>query len=137
MKKSLSQKLADNLAYYVADPAKRRCSDGKQCRYSGKTIGKKTVGCFVGRFMSAKDRIIADANIISLRSLIEKSKSLGIKLPKIIRENEPIIYSFQVLHDSADNWGERGLSRIGKYELKRIIETHSLEEKFFDEFLVD
>ena len=138
MKKSLSEKLAENLAYYTVNPYKRRCSSELgRCKYSGTSVGKMTKGCFVGSLMSAKDRIKADQNFSSVGNLIEGAESVGIKLPKIISENKGIMTAFQSLHDELDNWTPKGLSRTGKIMLKSIIEKHSLEIQYFEKFLVE
>jgi hypothetical protein len=138
MKKNLSEQLADNLAYYVNNPNKRCASEMGMCYYSGKTAGKNTVGCFVGRLMKPKDRIKADDyGLGSVCSLINDAPSHGIKLPKIIINNWAVMGVFQKLHDGGENWNEKGLSANGKSELRYIISKHNLDAKYFDKFLVD
>lgn len=139
MKKSLSEQLADNLAYYVNDPNKR-CTDGMFCRYSGKSINKNTQGCFVGKLLSPKDRLKADEGLTNIgtnvSSLCEHAEKLGIKLPKLIKDNERIMRSFQSLHDHNRSWNDTGLTNIGKHTLIDIIKTYNLEKKYFEKFLV-
>jgi len=137
MKKNLSKALADNLAYYVNNPNKRCASEMGMCYYSGKTAGKNTVGCFVGRLMKPKDRIKADDyGLGSVCSLIKNAPSHGIKLPKIIVDNKDLMGRFQVLHDSSENWGEKGLNADGKSELCSIISRYKLELQYFKKFLI-
>ena len=138
MKKNLSKALADNLAYYVNNTDKRCRTDHGRCSYSGKTIGKNTVGCFVGRLMKPKDRIKADEfGFGSVDNLIEEAPSHGIKLPKIIATNKDLMGSFQRFHDSSENWDERGLNTYGKSELRSIILKFELDVQYFEKFLVD
>ena len=138
--KELSKKLADNLAYYVNDP-KKRCSDGTVCKYSGVSVNKKTKGCFVGKLLSPKDRLKADNGLNALGSSVSSlclhGKRLGIKIPKIIKNNLTIMMAFQGFHDCYLNWKENGLSDRGKYELLQIIEANKLHKKYFKKFLVD
>jgi hypothetical protein len=134
MKKSLSQKLAENLAYFVNDP-KKRCAVGGECKYSGVTLNLKTKGCFVGSLLAPKDRLLADAGGLSTSyELITNGPKLGIKLPKIVSENQQLMKKFQMLHDDDNYWRKTGLSDEGKDELKRIIALHDLEKKYFDKF---
>jgi len=140
MEKSLSEQMADNLAYYVNDP-KKRCANDNDCYYSGKTINKKTQGCFVGRLLTPEDRLKADSGLESgssgVSSLIANSGELGIKIPKVIKDNERLMNRFQKLHDCNEFWTETGLSDEGKTTLYMIIDDFGLEEKFFEKFLVD
>lgn len=53
MEKTLSEQLADNLAYYVNDTSKR-CTNGTNCYYSGETAKKDSEGCFVGRLLTPR-----------------------------------------------------------------------------------
>jgi hypothetical protein len=136
MEKSLSEQLADNLAYYVNDP-KKRCVNDTSCYYSGETAKKDSEGCFVGRLLSAKDRLKADENCVgSVGSLIIQAKDFGIKLPKVIKENRLLMIEFQGFHDDKDNWSETGLSNQGKAILIDIIKRYNLEVKYFEKFLV-
>jgi hypothetical protein len=138
MKKNLSEQLADNLAYYVNNTDKRCRTDHGKCSYSGKTIGKNTVGCFVGRLMKPKDRIKADEfGFGSVDNLIEDAPSHGIKLPKIIATNKDLMGRFQSLHDSSEYWNERGLNTYGKSELRSIILKFELDVQYFAKFIVD
>jgi hypothetical protein len=138
MKKNLSEQLADNLAYYVNDPNKRCASEMGMCYYSGKTAGKNTVGCFVGRLMKPKDRIKADDyGLGSVYSLIKDAPSHGMKLPKIIIDNKDLMGKFQALHDSSENWDEKGLNADGKIRLRSIISIYELELQYFEKFLAD
>ena len=144
MKKSLSEKLADNLAYYINKP-ERRCIDNQSgCYYSGDTAGKKTMGCFVGKLLSPKDRITADQQLISTASgatgvhaLVNYAGLMGIKVPNLIKKNVDVMSTFQILHDNCENWDENGLSEEGKIMLTDIINKYNLEKKYFDKFLVD
>ena len=147
MKKSLSEKLADNLAYYINKP-ERRCIDGADgCYYSGESLahqGKKTSGCFVGRLLSPQDRMKADKSLDEIASgnttvegLVMSADELGIKIPKIISDNVSVMMKFQFLHDTPDFWDEKGLKEGGKTMLINIIKDYELEKKYFDKFLVD
>ena len=146
MEKSLSQKLADNLAYYINKP-ERRCIDTNDgCFYSGESVshqGKKTNGCFVGRLLSPQDRLKADKNLdeiaagnTTVEGLVEFADELGIKIPKIISDNVPVMGEFQFLHDTPDFWNENGLTERGKTMLTTIIKDYDLEASYFDKFLV-
>lgn len=139
MEKSLSEQLADNLAYYVNDPTKR-CTNGTACYYSGEKAKKDTEGCFVGRLLSPEDRIKADNGLpfgtSGVESLCERAQELGITVPKIITENKRLMRHFQGFHDSDLNWSETGLNKTGEYELREIISRYGLEEKYFEKFLV-
>lgn len=137
MKKSLSQKLAENLAYFVNNP-KKRCVVGYECRYSGTTLNLKTKGCFVGALLAPKDRLLADAGEFGTSNqLILNGPKAGIKLPKIVSENQSLMKTFQMFHDNEINWSKSGLTDIGKNKLKEIIHGYGLDEKYFEKFLVD
>jgi hypothetical protein len=139
MEKSLSEKLADNLAYYVNDTSKR-CKNDKGCYYSGETAKKDSEGCFVGRLLTPEDRIKADKGLTfgasGLNSLCNKAEDLGITIPDIIKDNEKIMSNFQKFHDSDEYWTETGLTNEGKTTLKMILNDFELEVKYFEKFLV-
>lgn len=138
MEKNLSEQLADNLAYYVNDPNKRCKNDMGKCSYSGKTIGKNTMGCFVGRLMKPIDRKKADEKLIgSVVPLIQDAKNCGIKLPNIIADNGNLMQDFQALHDDDTYWTKEGFTERGKKWLNTILEIHGLERKYFAKFLAE
>jgi hypothetical protein len=129
---TLSEKLAKNLKYFTSNP-KKRCSKDYNCKYSGKTLGIKTKGCFVGALMTPKQREWADINHIGgVYILIKRSKLFDFKLPNIITENEKIMSDFQSLHDKTVNWDENGLNDNGLTTLKAIIRDHNLDPKPFE-----
>jgi hypothetical protein len=136
MEKTLSQILAENLAYYVNDTSKRcyvSLSEEITCKYSGTTLRLDTDGCFVGRFLTPEDRIKADeANVGDVRELIQLS---GIDTPRIIIDNEELFLEFQVLHDGLRFWGENCLNGTGKGKLIKLIEDFSLDRNEFEKFL--
>jgi hypothetical protein len=139
MEKSLSEQLADNLAYYVNDTSKR-CKNDTSCYYSGVTAKKDSEGCFVGRLLTPEDRIKADKGLTfgasGVNSLCNKAENLGITIPDIIKDNEKIMSNFQKFHDSDEYWTETGLTNEGKTTLKMIINDFELEVKYFEKFLV-
>lgn len=139
MEKSLSEQLADNLAYYVNDTNKR-CTIGANCYYSGESAKKDSEGCFVGRLLSPEDRLKADKGLTpgatGVSSLCKKEDILGITIPNIIKENQQLMRNFQFLHDIGENWDDKGLTNEGKTTLKMIIHDFELEEKYFEKFLV-
>ena len=139
MKKSLSEELADNLAYYVNDPSKR-CKNDKGCYYSGETAKKDSEGCFVGRLLTPEDRIKADNGLTfgasGVNSLCNKAEDLGSTIPDIIKDNEKLMINFQKFHDSDEYWTETGLTNEGKGTLRMIIDDFELEVKYFEKFLV-
>ena len=140
MEKSLSEKLADNLAYYVNDTNKR-CKNDTSCYYSGETAKKDSEGCFVGRFLTPEDRIKADNGLTfgasGVSTLKMRSGELGITIPQIIQDNVKLMGKFQSLHDLNEYWTETGLTNEGKTTLKMIINDFELEVKYFEKFLVD
>lgn len=140
MEKTLSEQLADNLAYYVNDTTKR-CTNGEHCYYSGETAKKDSEGCFVGRLLTPEDRLKADKELASgisgVEALCGRALELGITIPKIISENKTLVRQFQSLHDNDENWIETGLSINGKSKLKYLITQYILEEKYFEKYLVD
>lgn len=136
-KKELSKLLSDNLAYYVANPDGKRCINvNLECRYSGKSIGKNTMGCFVGRLLPSKMRLVIDNNetTISVDSLVNTNKY---NLPKYMVDNPYMMKQFQILHDENSYWTSTGLSDFGKIELSNILKTYKdiLDEKYFQKFL--
>lgn len=139
MEKSLSEQLADNLAYYVNDPSKR-CVVMTSCYYSGKTANIDSEGCFVGRLLTPEDRLKADEGLTfgatGVSSLCNREEELGITIPNIIKENQRLMRNFQFLHDNDTNWDDKGLTNEGKTTLKMIIHDYELEEKYFEKFLV-
>lgn len=147
MEKTLSEQLADNLAYYINDPSKRCVDSLGGCSYSGESIkhtGKDTEGCYVGRLLSPEDRITADKWLndapfcdTTVTGLVGFSEELGIKIPKIVSDNIPLMSKFQLLHDTDDYWNEAGLTKEGRSKLLFIINQYHLEEKYFEKFLVD
>ncbi len=140
MEKSLSEQLADNLAYYVNDTSKR-CKNNTSCYYSGVTAKKDSEGCFVGRLLTPEDRIKADNRLTfgasGVNSLCNLAEDLGITIPDIIKDNVRLMGVFQSLHDRNEYWTKTGLSEEGKTSLKMIIDDFELEVKYFEKFLVD
>ena len=135
MKKTLSEKLAENLEYFISKP-RRRCIKNGICKYHGKTLGIKTKGCFIGALLPVKSREILDIehkdeDIIS----ILQYKTLNIKMPKIITQNPSLMRKFQQLHDDNFNWGKVGLSIYGENELKNIIENYNLDKEPFNKLI--
>lgn len=136
MKKSLSQKLADNLDYFVSNP-KRRCFLGVYgCKYHGETLGIKTKGCFIGALLPVATRRMLDENkVTNIFNVIEYCKENNIKLPKMITDNRNLMSYFQLLHDANHFWNENGLSNEGISELNFIINEYNLDREPFEKFL--
>jgi hypothetical protein len=146
MKKSISEKLAENLSYYVGSD--KRClnhGEGSSvyCFYSGKTAKKKTEGCFIGRMLSPKDRVKVDNYFFNngldttIKTLVNKVEFIGVKIPKIIIDNVNLFHDFQRLHDGYDFWGSDFLlSEEGKIELLNIIKKYNLDREPFKKFLI-
>ena len=134
MKKTLSERLAENLEYFVSNP-KRRCKDSVNgCRYYGGTLRIKTKGCFVRALMPVAVRKEADKSEwgIGVSTLIKDIKGV----PRIITENPHVMCEFQMLHDEDSYWNETGLSVFGKSHLKQIIyDFDELNEEDFKKFL--
>jgi hypothetical protein len=134
--KTLSQTLADNLAYYVNDTNKRNVTNGGVCTYSGKTLGIDTDGCFVGRMLSEKNRLRADNNNIgTVQALVTCGSKYNITVPQIISDNILLFQCFQGLHDAHFYWGKNSLSERGKKRLSEIIVEHKLSQEDFQKFL--
>ncbi len=135
---SKSQKLAQNLAYYIgADKRCKKASNGA-CYYSGLSVpSKDTEGCFVGRMMTPEMRLTADeAGLGDVHGLIRKHKDYGIKLPKFITDNADLMGCFQNLHDGKNYWTiDNFLTKEGKTYLLEIIKEYKLVKKHFNEFL--
>jgi len=130
-KQKLSQKLADNLAFFIRDPSKRCVLNESiyqvKCKYSGKTLGLKTPGCFIGRLIpSASIRLELDN--LDIGDVTELISAAGTKIkgyiPKIILNNRLIMLRFQGLHDADSNWSDTGLSPKGKRELESILNRY-------------
>ena len=135
---SKSQKLAQNLAYYIgADKRCKKASNGA-CYYSGLSVpDKDTEGCFVGRLMTPEMRAKADEHGLgSVDGLIRKHKDYGIKLPKFIIDNEDLMDCFQNIHDNKNYWtDDHFLTQEGKDRLLLVIKEFKLVKKHFKEFL--
>ena len=136
MKKTLSEKLAENLEYFISKSSRRCISPNGLCKYHGKTLGIKTKGCFIGALLPAKTREILDIeheneDIID----IIKFKKPTFKLPKMITQNQSLMRTFQELHDDNIYWDKRGLSTYGVNELKSIIRNYNLDEEPFNKLL--
>ena len=133
---SKSQKLAENLAYYVGQDKRCKKETTGGCYYSGKTVNKDTDGCFVGRLLTPKMRDLADnKGIGDVYNLIRHAKEFGIKLPKLVSENPGLMRDFQSLHDNKTYWDGLFLSDEGKNWLDSIIKNHKLVRKHFEKFL--
>lgn len=122
---TLSERLADNLKYYI-DNTNRRCVDRHgDSRYHGKTLGKNTKGCFVGSLLPAKTREWADNTLgqeeSGVNKLLDVAKKEGVSIPRIIKNNRHIMEFFQHLHDSNTHWTRSGLSLSGVDYLAYII----------------
>ena len=122
--KTLSKKLAENLAYYTKDVSKR-CVDVKHnCRYSGKSLGINTKGCFVGALLPPKLRLQLDSNgNMDVKGIVNIAfESEGkLVLPKIITENTEIMTGFQRLHDDNNLWNSSGLNETGLSRLETLV----------------
>lgn len=141
-KQKFSQMLADNLAYYTANPSGKRCRTTGNCFYHGKTIGKKTKGCFVGALLPVKTRAKLDQYYPEGKSIEDIigdicDEIVNIELPDYMMEYGFLFSKFQDLHDNDYNWTERGLSKIGKNNLREILDTFSdtLNKTPFRKFL--
>ena len=130
--KSLEERLAEALNYYVVKPS-RRCRTEKACAYSGVTLGIKTKGCIVGYFLSAKQRLEWDKAGVSCLSYLN-TKGVN-KTPKIILDNLNTFERFQALHDGTNYWDEKGLTDKGIGILKIIIREMKLNPEPFKKFL--
>lgn len=134
----LSKKLADNLLYYHNNPEKR-CHDSEMgtCRYSGKTFGLDTPGCFIGRLLPAKNRELLDKMDFGSFQDVEISGGRVIKnFPKYMLDNVDLMTKFQSLHDNPNNWSIIGLNEDGKDKLKSIIKQFNLVEEDFNPILL-
>lgn len=135
MKKTLSQKLADNLQHFTDNP-NNRCMNKDNCYYSGATIGREDIeGCFIGKLLKPEVRLEIDAMGGMSLSCVIHGKGKDIKLPVFITKNEDVLSEFQSLHDRSNNWTEKGLSKNGVNELDKIIINHKLDAKAFDKCL--
>jgi hypothetical protein len=132
MKKTLSQKLVDNL-YYFTSNTKKRCITDEDCRYHGKSLHLNTKGCFVGALLPPKVREYLDDN--SYGSVSDIIGDVPEMLPKIIKDNEGLMCRFQYLHDINDNWDANGLTERGVYVLENIIREYKLDEEPFKKCL--
>lgn len=140
----LSEKLAKHLENYTSDPSKRCRIDldggGSRCKYSGKTLGINTKGCFIGALLPSKDRIkidefFMDNNPSDVIQLIKSHKEIGVKLPKFIKDNRLLMTHLQQLHDNVRYWTSDGLNSKGKEFLLEVITHHMLNEKDFEKSL--
>jgi hypothetical protein len=140
----LSEKLGKHLETYTSDPSKRcyihNVGEGSICRYSGKSIGINTKGCFIGALLPSKDRIKIDEYFgkyhpSDVFTLIKEHEKIGIKLPKFIKDNRLLMLHLQQLHDNPRYWTGYGLSSNGKGFLEEIINHHELNEKDFEKSL--
>lgn len=138
----LSEKLAKHLETYTSDPSKRcfaSLDDGPVCKYSGKTLGLKTKGCFIGALLPSKDRIKIDEYFGDTGSdvirLAKEYEEIGVKLPKFIKDNRLLMSHLQQLHDNVRYWTDNGLNSNGKEFLLEVIAHHKLNEKDFEKSL--
>jgi len=138
---NISKKLADNLAYFVNNTSKRcKITNEKNgvdsCQYSGKTLGLKTKGCFVGAMLPAPLRISIDEKFpdgIDIQSVLGKKYE---KIPAWMYKHPGLLGYFQCLHDIDTYWNkDSGLSNSGKDQLKHIISKYNLNIKDFKKFL--
>lgn len=125
---TLERKLIEGINYYVNNPSRRCISTSGQCYYSGKTAGVKSKGCFIGRFLSPKDRIKADNGLTcdtAVRNLIKYSNKLDIKIPNwILTAPIMLLAKFQNWHDRKDNWSDNALTDLGNDRLHEILNMY-------------
>lgn len=132
--KSLSEKVAEKLMYYVTKPTRRCVAKNGSCRYSGKTLGINTVGCMVGSFMPPALRRQIDKDDIEVRkssSVDSLVNNNNYKLPEIIKNNSKLMGDLQGLHDENYHWNSNGLTEEGKNRLLKIINFHNLDTEPF------
>ena len=137
--KTLSKKLAENLAYFTKDVSKRCIDDRHNCRYSGKSLGIKTKGCFVGALLPQKLRLQLDRygnnGVNDIVDLAFESEG-ELVLPKIITENKGIMTGFQKIHDDNSLWNSSGLNENGvKLLIALVNKFDDLDMEDFKEFL--
>lgn len=131
MEQTLSQQIAENLSYYIGK--NNRCTKDGKCKYSGKTLGLKTQGCFVGRLLKPKERVKADLLSVSVvHHLVRKREEYNITVPEIIVNNVALMQQFQQLHDKGEYWDKYVLSDDGKDFLTRLIQMYSLDKNDFE-----
>lgn len=89
-----------------------------------------------------EDRLKADARgvtgrtaIVSADSLISDGKILGIRVPKVIRDNEFLFERLQGLHDTPKYWDDKGLNLEGERNLREIIADEDLDQQTIEEII--
>lgn len=132
--------LLDTLEYYSGH-LERRCEADGVCKYSPKAVNKqgKTEGCAIGRHLSEEGKLAFDN--LPLNGITHIRQDYPVTFAKYaplwMQEMDTFYLSaIQALHDSDDNWTDKGLSYYGKREVKTIIENFSLSNpEQFDKYL--
>lgn len=119
--KTIDQKLKlleDTKDYYNKN-TKRRCKSEEKCSYSGDTLGKKSMGCAVGRLLTPKKRVELDE-----KGKGKKGYSTVKQVWKDLPENVKVwgvflLTELQIFHDNGINWDKNGITESGKqsYEI--------------------
>lgn len=121
MKKSKVEIIQETVDYYSADPDGRRANENGDCMY----LASDGRMCAVGRCMA--DPKVAGDYIGDYRDMLEHVRSQGVQYDILKPEYQGHSVGFwedlQMFHDSDVNWDSNGLSELGQWSLKRLIDN--------------
>ena len=123
MEKSRTRKeLLDNTIarYNIAN----RARNGSGCSYIIMADGVKNKGgrCAIGAEVS-KDTAIA---LEETGASVAEDATFVLLPPRLKRLGQEFLEQVQLLHDVDENWNTRGLSKIGREEVRNIREDYNL-----------
>ena len=127
--------LLDALEYYTTNPNRRCTSKLGRCMYNPKTANKKiSEGCLIGRHLTTEQQDKGD-DIGSIDFIFNEELEDEI-LPKwMLKFERDFLSQCQNFHDDNDNWNRKGLSKIGRMELERIVKSFELDKSKFTKYL--
>lgn len=114
--------LDDVVKHFSKNPEELRSVNTEgDCLYHPPTNKPRSIGCAIGMYMSWKNAKELDKKGVFGIFTVCVDRFKAKLLPKWMNElNVEFLGALQRLHDSQENWESKGLSRIGKQQVKRI-----------------
>jgi hypothetical protein len=120
-KETMKIMLDDVVEHFSKDPKGLRCTIGEGCFYHPMEEKPNSIGCAIGMYLPNKLCKKLDGRNQTTIVEIIKDKELKSLLPKWMQEVDlRFLSGLQILHDIHTYWTDKGLSELGKEEVRRL-----------------
>lgn len=112
--------IEETVKYYSKSPEKRRAMDHGDCVYLAENGNKCAVGRCMNKHAEFNYQGSVDSYVNDQCKYDQNFKLDNHLFPRYRGKSNDFWYSLQQLHDTEDNWDEKGLTQQGKSEVNYI-----------------